>query len=158
MRYLKLLFFVIGAMLISASGTKEAKPSKGINKGYSAPKIQLEGQSLKNGKYTLLQFWAAYDPNSRKENVLMHNEIAQSGLENPEFISISFDENQSVFNETVRADKLNERTYYNDTLGEKSPIFKTYRLNKGFGNVLIDPEGVIIARNIQPKELKSFNF
>ena len=40
--------------------------------------------------------------------------------------------------------------------GEKSEIFQTYRLHKGFKNYLLDENGVIIAKNINAKQLSSY--
>jgi hypothetical protein len=155
MRYLKPLFFVSAALIMMGSGTKEVKLTEGTKPGSLAPEIQLQGCSLRCNEYVLLQFWAAYDPGSRVKNILMHNEATRLGLSNLKLVSISFDKSKSVFEETIKADHLITGTQVNDDSGEKSKTFKTYRLDKGFGNVLIDPHGVIVAKNIEADELKT---
>ena len=43
-----------------------------------------------------------------------------------------------------------------ETDGNKSDLFKTYRLNRGFANYLLDDNGVIIAKNISASELAAY--
>ena len=109
-------------------------------------------QSLK-GQYVLLNFWAGYDAPSRMENVRFAREIDKSGIENISLVSVSFDTNRKVFEETIKRDGLNAATQFYDKEGSLSNIFDDYRLNKGFASYLISPEGVIIAKNPNPEQL-----
>ena len=43
-----------------------------------------------------------------------------------------------------------------DADGNSSDLFKTYRLNKGFKNFLLDKNGVIVAKDITPSQLSSY--
>lgn len=71
-------------------------------------------------------------------------------------VSISFDEYQSIFKETVRKDQIVTPTCFVETEGEDSRLFKKYRLNRGFTNYLLDGNGVIIAKNISAAELSAY--
>ena len=63
-----------------------------------------------------------------------------------EMVSVSFDEYQSIFKETVRKDQIVTPTCFVETKGESSGLFKKYRLGRGFTNYLLDENGVIIAK------------
>jgi hypothetical protein len=153
MKYVKrVLLFVVVSMMM-ANTTRNAKISEGITPGSRAPEIHHQHLSL-TGKYTLLQFWATYDATSRANNALITNRLSRIAHENVQMISVSFDEKVSVFEETVKIDKLDLSTQFNIPQGRKSEIFKNFRLSDGFGNMLIDPHGVILAVNISHDKLQ----
>ena len=155
MRYLLKVSLIsaVTLLFLGFSDTKEIKLTEGIQPGHLAPGINLQEFNGKRTNYVLVQFWAAYEPQSRVWNTQMHNVIAQSGIDDLQLVSISFDENQSVFEGVVKADNLNEETQFNEPVGKKSALFKTFRLKNGFGNWLIDSNGIIVARNIRPDEI-----
>ena len=131
----------------------------GLKEGKQAPKLYVENtagkvtlQELK-GQYVLLNFWAGYDAMSRMQNVRFAREIDKAELENISLVSVSFDTNRKVFEETIKRDGLNAATQFYDKDGSRSDIFDNYRLNKGFASYLISPEGVIIAKNPDPEHL-----
>ena len=105
------------------------------------------------GRYTLLNFWAAYDAESRARNVQLANEVNKFGPDKIAMCSISMDEKESIFTETVKIDKLDLSTQFHEGLGKESELYKKYDLRKGFKNFLINDEGVIIAANVTPEKL-----
>lgn len=149
------------ALLTMAAGTKQAKHTVGVNPGDLAPGIESLGSesnfSFQNhsGRYTLLNFWAAYDAESRARNVQLSNEINKIGSGKVAMCSISLDEKESIFTETVKTDKLDAGTQFHDGLGKESELYKKYNLNRGFRNFLINDKGVIIAANVTPDQLTS---
>ncbi|MDR0232664.1 MAG: thioredoxin family protein [Dysgonamonadaceae bacterium] len=153
MRYLKPFLLIAVISVFLGFGPKGKTFTKGISPGDLAPEIQLQGVDLSKDKYVLLQFWAAYDGESRKQNALLNNKISQSELDNLQIISISFDEKKSVFEQAVKADKLNASNQFNIETGKTSEIYKNYRLKNGFGNLLINPDGIIVARNLSPDQV-----
>lgn len=150
------------AIFIMSAGLKNAKISEGITPGNLAPRIGFLGSEpafdfLKNdGKYTLLQFWAAYDAESRANNIKLCNVIKKMDSNQVEMLSISFDEKESIFNETIRIDQLEKQNQYQDKQGKQSDLYKRYGLQKGLKNFLIDDKGVIIATNISSDQLQTF--
>ena len=71
------------------------------------------------GKYVLLSFWASYDAHSRMQNASLSNVLrSASRNENVEMVSVSFDEYQSIFKETVRKDQIVTPTCFVETKGE----------------------------------------
>ena len=88
------------------------------------------------------------------KNVSLSNVLRSS--RNVEMVSVSFDEYQSIFKETVRKDQIVTPTCFVETKGEYSGLFKKYRLGRGFTNYLLDDNGVIIAKNISAAELSAY--
>lgn len=160
---LKAYFLVASVLLsgVSAVGIRDAKPVEGVNPGDLAPRIEINGNGSEihfqnpDGCYTLVNFWAAYDAESRARNVLLWNKVNRLNAtgEKVAMYSISFDENTSVFEGTIRTDKLMGTTQLHEEEGRHSDLFQTYQLEKGFKNLLINDEGVIIASNVTPEEL-----
>lgn len=165
MRHVKWIFVVllIGSL---TSFVEKDKPTGGLNVGDIAPDFKIQsmsaGQPLAElsdmkGKYVLLSFWASYDAHSRMQNASLSNVLrSASRNENVEMVSVSFDEYQSVFKETVRKDQIVTPTCFVETKGESSGLFKKYRLGRGFTNYLLDENGVIIAKNISAAELSAY--
>ena len=165
MKYVKWIFVVllIGSL---TSFVEKDKPTGGLNVGDIAPDFKIQsmsaGQPLAElsdmkGKYVLLSFWASYDAHSRMQNASLSNVLrSASRNENVEMVSVSFDEYQSIFKETVRKDQIVTPTCFVQTKGESSGLFKKYRLGRGFTNYLLDENGVIIAKNISAAELSAY--
>ncbi len=147
------------ALLGMSAGSKKAKLTEGVNPGDLASRIEFLGNdaeaSFHNqlGRYTLLNFWAAYDAESRARNVQLANEVNKFGPDKIAMCSISMDEKESIFTETVKIDKLDLSTQFYEGLGKESELYKKYDLRKGFKNFLINDEGVIIAANVTPEKL-----
>ena len=165
MKYVKWIFVVllIGSL---TSFVEKDKPTGGLNVGDIAPDFKIQsmsaGQPLAElsdmkGKYVLLSFWASYDAHSRMQNASLSNVLrSASRNENVDMVSVSFDEYQSIFKETVRKDQIVTPTCFVETKGESSGLFKKYRLGRGFTNYLLDENGVIIAKNISAAELSAY--
>lgn len=164
MRYVKWIFVVLLLSSLTSFVEKD-KPTGGLSVGDIAPDFLIESMSTKQlpidlsemkGKYVLLSFWASYDAQSRMQNASLSNVLRTAARNNVEMVSISFDEYQSIFEETVRKDKIVTPTCFVETKGESSDLFKKYRLNRGFTNYLLDDNGVIIAKNISAEKLSAY--
>ena len=165
MRHVKWIFVVLLICSLTAFVEKD-KPTGGLSEGDVAPDFKIESTSNEQpafklgnlkGKYVLLSFWASYDAHSRMQNASLSNVLrSASRNENVEMVSVSFDEYQSIFKETVRKDQIVTPTCFVETKGESSGLFKKYRLGRGFTNYLLDENGVIIAKNISAAELSAY--
>ena len=165
MKYVKWIFVVLLICSLTAFVEKD-KPTGGLSEGDVAPDFKIESTSEEQpafklgnlkGKYVLLSFWASYDAHSRMQNASLSNVLrSASRNENVEMVSVSFDEYQSIFKETVRKDQIVTPTCFVETIGESSGLFKKYRLGRGFTNYLLDENGVIIAKNISAAELSAY--
>ena len=164
MRHVKWIFVVLLICSLTAFVEKD-KPTGGLSEGDVAPDFKIESTSngqpafkLGNlkGKYVLLSFWASYDAQSRMQNVSLSNALRSTARNNVKMVSVSFDEYQSIFEETIRKDQIVTPTCFVETKGEYSGLFKKYRLGRGFTNYLLDDNGVIIAKNISAAELSAY--
>lgn len=153
------VLIVSTALLGMSAGSRKATPTVGANPGDIAPGIELTGNGGNDGFrnqpgcYTLLNFWAAYDAESRARNVRLAHEIDKMETSSITLRSISLDENESIFTETVRMDGLDRSSQFHDRRGKSSDLYKKYDLKKGLRNFLIDDKGMIVATNITPEQL-----
>lgn len=154
--------FVVLIMIsfISFSFVGKDTPTEGLSIGDKAPEFNICGEKqlikLKDlkGKFVLLSFWASYDAPSRIQNATLNH--ATQKAENVEMVSVSFDEYMSIFNETIKQDQISTSKCFVELSGQKSDLYKTYRLQRGFKNYLLNKEGVIIAKDVKASELSSY--
>lgn len=160
--YVKCLFVVLlfGSL---TSFVEIDSPLGGLSVGSKAPDFEIpaaaadgQAQSLSDlrGRYVLLNFWASYDAQSRMRNVqyagIMNHGCGQCSVA---FVSVSFDDYQSVFEETLRLDNASTPLCFDQTDGSESAVYKDYHLDEGLGSYLIDAGGRIVAKNISAAEL-----
>lgn len=154
--------FVVLIMIsfISFSFVGKDTPTEGLSIGDKAPEFNICGEkqliNLKDlrGKYVLLSFWASYDASSRMQNATLNHAISKA--DNVEMVSVSFDEYKSIFNETIKQDQISTSNCFVELKGQKSNLYKTYRLQRGFKNYLLDENGVIIAKDVKASDLSSY--
>ena len=161
MKFLKYIF--VGCLLllfISFTDEQTALSSEGLSEGNTAPDFSMSDLSEKlnlsdyKGNFVLVNFWAAYDARSRENNVILWNEVKRINKKDVAMVSVSFDEFESIFKETVKIDGIDQTTQFFDEKGENSDLYKKYRLQKGFTSYLLDKSGRIIAKGVTPDDLK----
>jgi hypothetical protein len=159
MKFRTYVLSVFTVLFLLSAGSDKDGLTVGYNPGDIAPKIESLGSDVdisfsnNSGKYTLLHFWTAYDAKSRMLNVLLWNNLLKNDLSKVEMISVSLDELDSVFEETVKTDNLMTTNQKHEALGEASEVYKAYGLKKGLRNFLIDDKGIIVAQNVTPELL-----
>ncbi len=161
MKYLKYCL-IAGVAFISLSSTtsRTSSVSEGIYPGDLFPDIMnLENKSGTKlnlsdlrGQKVLVNFWAAYDAYSHRDNVLLSNVIEKKRYP-VQMVSVSFDESESVFDRTVSLDNIKKEYQFRAKADVSSELTNRYRLDKGFKNYLIDENGVIIGMNLSPGDL-----
>jgi len=160
MKYLK-YFLIAGITIISfASNTsKNTEPSEGIYPGDLFPTESLEkitGEKVSltdlKGQKVLVNFWAAYDARSHRDNVLLANVIKQENYP-VKMISLSFDASRSVFEKTVQTDKVEAGSQFWIDHEQQKDLLSLYKLKNEFKSYLIDEEGKIIVMNPSAKDL-----
>lgn len=158
MKYVNLCLVAVSLFLMSGS-IKTQKTSIGYYPGEQIPNIVVQGLeenhldlSEHRGKKVLLNFWAAYDAQSRANNVALYHYLKENAPD-VEFLSISFDENNHVFERTALLDNIDTHSQFREMNGTQSKIYKDFQLKKGFKNYLIDENGIIKAMNITTKNL-----
>ena len=152
------ILVLIAGLLLSfkANDTKD----QGIEKGDliltkdNGNEILKEAIENNKGKYIILNFWSSYNPETRVNNIML-NDIAKSDSNNVAMICVSFDKFESVYQETIKSDSLNNTVNILVKDGFDSQTAQKYGIDKGFGNFIIDPQGVIIKKNVNAEVVKS---
>lgn len=161
MKYLNFCLASVITLMLSAGSVKTELPSSGYYPGEMIPDIVLTDskgnfRSLHDykGKKVVVNFWATYHAQSRANNVQLYNYLKMNGSD-VEFVSIAFDENRNVVERTLMLDRLESMSHFYEMDGTGSQTYRGFKVNEGFRNYLIDENGVIIAMNITPEDLKT---
>ena len=104
------------------------------------------------GKYVLLDFWASWCPPCRRENPNVVKAFQDYKDKNFTIIGISLDNNKDKWLKAIADDNLTW-THVSDLKYWDSEIPALYGVRGIPANVLLDPDGVIIAKNITGEEL-----
>jgi peroxiredoxin len=141
------------SILAKIEGAKSARVNtpakKFIQQSLTGQKISLE---TFEGKYILLDFWASWCAPCRKEHPNLINTYQQFKDKNFEIISVSLDSENDNWKRAIEKDKLTW-TQISDLKGQQNEIAVLYGVQSVPANFLIDPKGIIIAKNLSSEEL-----
>jgi peroxiredoxin len=104
------------------------------------------------GKYVLVDFWASWCVPCRAENpnlVKAYNELKDKNFE---VVGVSLDENKAAWANAVKKDGLTW-IHVSDLKGWNNAAATLYNISSVPQNLLINPEGMIIARNLRGEDL-----
>lgn len=107
------------------------------------------------GKYTLVDFWASWCVPCREENpniVKQYHAYKDKGFT---VLGVSLDGNPGAWMRAIEADGL-EWTQVSDLQQWGSEVVGLYRLQAIPASYLLDPEGIIVAKNLRGPELEAF--
>jgi len=148
---------------------KETFYGREIAKLIAASKIGLEGTqavdftqndtankpvslSSFKGKYVLVDFWASWCGPCRHENPAVVAAYNQYKDKNFTILSVSLDQNKDKWKQAIDADSLTW-THVSDLKYWQNEVAQLYHIQSIPANMLIDPNGKIIARNLRGEAL-----
>jgi peroxiredoxin len=128
--------------------------------GQKAPEISLpdpEGKTVTlsslKGKYVLVDFWAYWCKPCRNENpnvVKAYKQFKDKGFE---VFGVSLDRNKEDWLSAIKEDGLTW-THVSDLKYFESQAALDYNINAIPFSILVDPDGVIIAKNLRGDALQ----
>lgn len=104
------------------------------------------------GKYVLLDFWASWCPPCRRENPNVVKAFNEYKDKNFTIVGISLDKDKSKWMKAIADDNL-AWTHLSDLKYWDSEIPALYGVRGIPANVLLDPDGVIVSKNITGEDL-----
>ncbi len=104
------------------------------------------------GKYVLIDFWASWCPPCRKEMPNLVNIYQQFKDKNFEIVGYSLDKNEDAWKKGLQDLNMTWPQLSDCQYWDSKPVM-LYAVQSIPHTVLLNPEGVIIERNLQGKEL-----
>lgn len=141
---------------------EEAKKLKRLAVGQPAPNITSFTPNNKSvnlsdfrGKYVLVDFWASWCAPCRQENPNIVKQYQAFKDKNFTVLGVSLDNNPGSWMRAIEDDKL-EWMQVSDLQAWSSPLITDYRIKAIPTSYLVDPNGIIVAKNLRGKELERF--
>jgi thiol-disulfide isomerase/thioredoxin len=107
------------------------------------------------GKYVLVDFWASWCGPCRKENPNVVEAYNHYKNKNFTILSVSLDRDKQKWLQAIAQDELSW-THVSDLGFWNNAVAKLYRIQSIPQNLLLDPDGKIIGKNLRGETLDNF--
>lgn len=141
---------------------RQMAAAKPVSIGQPAPDFTIIGIDDKpiklsdyKGKYVMLDFWASWCMPCRQENPNVVKQYAIYHAKGLNILGISLDQDKSKWQQAITADNLTW-THASDLKNFEGPTEELYHIQAIPSNFIIDPNGIIIAKNVRGADLEEF--
>ena len=158
----KILSLIVAAVFCSGIAVSAQDMSDVVKAGKKAPAFKLptpEGKMVSlsdyKGKYVVLDFWASWCPDCRKENpdlVKLHARYAPKGVA---FIGISFDTDRDAWLRGIEGDALRWTQLSTLEKWKETAVSKDYGINWIPTFYLINKKGRVVGAFITAESLEN---
>ena len=105
------------------------------------------------GKYVLIDFWASWCKPCRVENPNVVEAFKKYRDRNFTVLGVSLDRSKDTWLQAIKDDKL-DWAHVSDLKFWNNAVSQQYRISSIPQNLLVDPQGMIVAKNLRGKELQ----
>lgn len=106
------------------------------------------------GKYVLIDFWASWCRPCREENPNVVNAFKKYASKNFTVLGVSLDQAKPAWLNAIKMDGLTW-THVSDLKGWQNEVAGMFHITSIPQNILIDPQGKIIAKNLRGEALNN---
>jgi|WetSurMetagenome_2_1015567.scaffolds.fasta_scaffold123357_2 thiol-disulfide isomerase/thioredoxin len=124
---------------------------KRLTIGNKIPDIELENPSGKKinlyslqGKPVILYFWASWDKDSRRYNLILKDLVNKAGKDKPQVFAIGFESYKDVWTDAIKSDQIQDWTHVTDYLGASSSAKTMFNVPDKFPYFLFLDKNLII--------------
>ena len=150
-------------LLVSAASTPHRASADGLTVGDVLPKMKsldVGGRrSLTEAPrqhYTLLHLWAAYDAESRAENVVWDQYFSARPSTQISYRALSLDTDSAVYHRTIALDQVDQESQRRVAPEERRQYMTHAGLTGSLHTYLVDDRGVVVAVDPTPKDLANY--
>lgn len=141
---------------------KQMAAAKPVSIGQHAPDFTIIGIDDKpiklsdyKGKYVMLDFWASWCMPCRQENPNVVKQYTVYHAKGLNILGISLDQDKGKWQQAITADNLSW-THASDLKNFEGPTEELYHIQAIPSNFIIDPNGIIVAKNVRGADLEQF--
>jgi len=141
---------------------KQMMAIKPVSIGQHAPDftvISIDNKPIKlsdyKGKYVMIDFWASWCAPCRQENPNVVAQYAIYKSKGLNILGISLDTDKDKWQQAITADNLSW-SHASDLKNFDGPTERLYHIEAIPSNFIIDPQGIIVAKNVRGADLEEF--